>query len=461
MSPTEGPDIVLEFSGGVMTIRTQEAVYQVSVTALGEGARTLPPASQQALPGLERPAREARRELPGGEESPALAPPAADYYSELCHDVYREVGLLARRLATSLDKPGLPSAKAPAATEMAKEMGRSLEKARKLLAGLKKASEEQRQNAEDRRKLLAAVEKSTSNGQSPLAPLAKRAQELMTLVAKARVQNGQAVGFRFGLDSVFQAVYDHCTNQTVRKHLQGMWDDPASFNERQLEQLLNRSAPSEPPPGGVVRFQLPSVLSALEESTSNPRYGQILQKMQSTVDQLFPDGNLYVEAEVLGGASQPPDPALLEEVESFLARVQSLSRSAPSAPSEMGEIIEALLQDEPQQEAARAQGLGEVERQLADLESLLAKGATAAPGGDPGLRRMGEALLQMLAILAGLQVKLTAKEKNPAVNAFQAEQQAQTQVERALKGLELPEDTDEPPTPDAKKVDRLLESLGF
>lgn len=460
MSPTEGPDIVLEFSGGVMTIRTQEAVYQVSVTALGEGARTLPPSSQQALPGLERPAREARRELPGGEASPALAPLAADYYSELCHDVYREVGLLARRLATSLDKPGLPSAKAPAAMELAQEMGRSLEKARKLLAGLKKTSDEQRQNAEDRRKLLAAVEKSTANGQSPLAPLAKRAQELMNQVAKARVQNGQAVGFRFGLDSVFQAVYDHCTNQTVRKHLQGMWDDPASFDERQLEQRLNRAAPSEPPPGGVVRFPLPSVLSALEESTSNPRYGQILQKMQSTVDQLFPDSNLYVEAEVLGGASQPPDPALLEEVESFLARVQSVSRSAPSAPSEMGEIIEALLQDEPQQEAARSQSLGEVERHLAGLESLLAKDA-GVQGGEAGLRRMGEALVQMLAILAGLKVKLTAKEKNPAVNAFQAEQQAQTQVERALKGLELPEDPDEPPVPDAKKVDRLLESLGF
>ncbi|MFH2126925.1 MAG: hypothetical protein ABIK12_10435, partial [Pseudomonadota bacterium] len=197
------------------------------------------------------------------------------------------------------------------------------------------------------------------------------------------------------------------------------------------------------------------------ESTSNPRYGQILQKMRSTADQLFPDGNLYVEAEVLGGASQPPDPALLEEVESFLSRVQSVSRSAPSAPSEMGEIIQALLQDEPQQETARAQGLGEVERQLADLESLLAKGATAAPGGDPGLRRMGEALLQMLAILAGLQVMLTSKEKNPAVNAFQAEQKAQAQVERTLKGLELPEDPDEPPVPNAKKVDRLLESLGF
>ncbi|MCB2193276.1 MAG: hypothetical protein KQI62_17015 [Deltaproteobacteria bacterium] len=457
MSPKDGPDIVLEFSGGVMTIRTQEAVYQVSVTALGEGARTLPPASQQALPGLERPADEVRRELPAGETSPALAPPAADYYSELCHDIYREVGLLARRLATSLEKPG---AKAPALRVLTQEMGQSLEKTRRLLGGLKQAAEHQRQAAEDRRKLMAAVEKSTVGGKNPLAPLAKQAQELMAQVAKARVQNGQAAGYRFGLDSVFQAVYDHCTNETVRKHVQSMWDDPAAFDERNLEQLLNQLAPSEPPPGGVVRLLLPAVLASMEESTDNQRYVQILTKMQATVDQLFPNNNLYVEAEVLGGAAQVPDPALLEQVESFLARVQSVSRSAPSAPSELGEIIEVLLRDEPDLEAARIKGLSEVEHGLDKMEQALSQ-STAAPSGEAGARRLSESLVQMLAILAGLKVKLTAKEKDPSVNAFQAEQQAQAQVEQALKGLELSGGPGESSPLDAKKVDRLLESLGF
>ena len=141
-----------------------------------------------------------RRELPAGEASPSLAPPAAEYYSELCHDIYREMGLLARRLATSLHKPGGRNE-----DKAAQEMSRSLEKSRDLLAKLKKASEQQRQNAEDRRNLLAAVEKSTMGGKNLLAPLATRAQELTALVAKARVQNGQAAGYRFGLDSVFQA----------------------------------------------------------------------------------------------------------------------------------------------------------------------------------------------------------------------------------------------------------------
>ncbi len=69
MSPTEGPDIVLEFSGGVMTIRTQEAVYQVSVTTLGEGARTCP-----RRPSRPCPAWSSRPRRPAASCPPAAPP---------------------------------------------------------------------------------------------------------------------------------------------------------------------------------------------------------------------------------------------------------------------------------------------------------------------------------------------------------------------------------------------------
>ncbi len=368
---------------------------------------------------------------------------------------------MARRLAATLAKLAKGQAKGQEPKELTWELGQALERAKGVLAGLKQAAEEQRQNAEDRRKLLAAVEKSTANGQSPLAPLAKRAQELSSLVAKARVHNGQAAGFRFGLDGVFQAIYDHCTNQTVRKHIQGMWDDAKAFDQRQLEQRLNQAAPSEPPPGGVVRLPLATVLQALEESTANQRYSQILAKMQATMEQLFPDANLYVEAEVLGGAPPEPDPALLEKVEEFLGRVQAAARSGPAGPSELGEIVAALLEDEPGQELARAKALSELQRHLGGLGEILAGLPGAGRGGEAWARLMGEALLSLLSLLAGLKAKLKAKEKDPTVNAFQAEQQAQAQVERALKGLELAEEPGEPALPDPKKVERLLESLGF
>ena len=191
-----------------------------------------------------------------------------------------------------------------------------------------------------------------------------------------------------------------------------MWDDTGAFDGRQLEQRLNQAAPSEPPPGGAVRFQLPLVLSALEESTGNQRYKQIFNKMRTTMDQLFPDGNLYLEAEALGGAAQAPDPALLEKVEDFLARVNEAARSAPAAATELGEIIAALLQDEPRQEADRVKGLSDLDRQLGGLENLVAKGSGAS-GGEAGIRLLGEALVQMLAMLAGLKGQANRQGEGP------------------------------------------------
>jgi chemotaxis regulatin CheY-phosphate phosphatase CheZ len=464
VSDRQGPDIILEFDGGVMTIRTEKAVYQVSVSTLDQGARVLPPASDQpALPGMERPAAAQRRELPSGETAPALAPPAADYYSELSHDLFRELGNLARRLATSLKKLARGGGKGPDAGELGQEMAAAQEKARGLVESLKEAAEEQREAAAQRRKLLAALGKSNKPGTNPLAPLATGAKKLLSEVVRARVQNGQAAGYRFGLDSVFQGIYDHCSNQTVRKHIQTMWDDLDAFDGRLVEQLLNQAAPAEPPPGGLVRLQLTRVLAALEQSTGNQRYQQILSKMQATAGQLFPDGNLYVEAEVLGPAAAGPDPALLERVEDFLGRVAAAARRAgPALPLELTEIMNALGEQEPRQELDQAKSLGELERHLGGLNEMLSGlPAAAARSGGGQLRLMGEVLLQLLSLLVGLRAKLVAKESDPTVNAFQAEQKAQAEVEAALAGLELPDGEGQAPIPDPKKVDRLLESLGF
>ncbi len=445
-----------------MTIRTEKAVYQVSVSTLDQGARVLPPASdQRSLPGMERPAQKEQRELPETGR-PALGPPASDFHGELSHDLFRELGNLTRGLAASLKKLAKAAGKGPGSRELAEEMGGALQKALARVRGLKEAAEQQRVAAAERRKLLDALQKSKP-GANPLASLAKGASQLLGEVARARVQNGQAAGYRFGLENVFQGIYDHCINQTVRKHIQTMWDQPGLFDPRLVEQKLNQAAPAEPPPGGLVRFQLLRVLEALEQSTEDSRFSQILEKMQANAGQLFPDDNLYVEAEVLGPGDQAPDPALLERVEEFLDRVAAAAqRPGSSLPLELTEVLEALAEQEPRQELDQAKGLGDLERSLSGLEHMLdGLPAAASQGGAGNLRLMGEALLQMLALLVGLRAKLRVKESDPEVNAFQAEQQAQAEVEQALAGLEIPDGEGSAPVPDPKKVERLLESLGF
>lgn len=462
MSDRSGPDIILEFEGGVMTIRTEKAMYQVSVSTLDQGARRLPPASEQhELPGMEKPAQKQQRELPEGAR-PALGPPATDYYGELSHDLFRELGHLARGLAASLKKLAAPGGKGPDAAELGRDMASALEQATALAAELRQAEQARRAAAAERRKLAKVLQ----NGKpvaNPLANLADGAALLMSEVSRARVQNNQAAGYRFGLESVFQGIYDHCINQTVRKHIQTMWDGPGEFDDRLVEQILNQAAPAEPPPGGLVRLSLPRVLAALQQGTANPRFQQILAKMQANSAQLFPDENLYLEAEVLGQGNAEADPLLLERVEGFLDRVaQTARRPGPGLPEELADLTDLFDEPEPgaeKQAAAPLEELGKLLASLAKMAAAVPGAAAKSAAGNP--RPLGEALMSLLALLVGLKAKLKAREADPGMNAFRAEQKAQAEVEKALAGLELPLGDEAPSLPDMKKVDRLLESLGF
>ena len=128
-----------------MTIRTEKALYHVAVTALGEGAQVLPPSGgQPTLPGFPEPPAPEQVERSGAR---GLLPPAAEpspgrrsdeFYSELSHETFREVGTLTRRLSSSLAKLARVREDGEAGgnglSDLAKEMNQNLKKAREIVA---------------------------------------------------------------------------------------------------------------------------------------------------------------------------------------------------------------------------------------------------------------------------------------------------------------------------------------
>ncbi len=474
MAQDEAPDIVLEFKGGVMTIRTEKALYQVAVTALGEGAQVLPPAGgQPTLPGFPQP-EIAQPEPAQVEQGGArgLLPPAAEpspgrrsdeFYGELSHEIFREVGSLTRRLSSSLAKLARAreaGGEGGGLSDLAKEMNRNLKRAREMVADLRRTEEAQRQAAAGRRQLASALAEAAANPAPAPNPLAPRAQALAKELQEAGGSAGPAE-YGFDLDRVLEAVYEHCSNPTVRKHIRAMWDDAAAFEPTALSAALNPLAAVSPVKSGEMHLPLEEVLAALEGATATPRYKQILTKMQGTAPQIFPDLELRLPAPVLAGGGQAgPSPQVIKRVVKLLEQVASDEPAA--APAISAELIKAA--QEPEEDLAQVQQLGNLERSLQGLEDMVG-GMGQAEGGRHErqmLRLLGDLQLQMLVTLVSMSAKLEGKQKEPGLNGYEAEQIAQRKVRQALEAVTPPgSGDDQAPLADAKEVDALLESLGF
>lgn len=368
------PEITLELSGGSLTIKTAEAIYRIVVTSTAGGMAApalTAPAPVAALP--SQPAPQALPSAPADDEwgEPELATPPppypggeeehdAEYYRDLSHDMYREVGRLARRLSMSIrdvkiDKvedfdlstagQRLEQAKdqlehvvkmTEQATlrimDLGEEIQGAIDRARGIMekmsvqpvAAAPVDSQESAQARQELGQALATLQEYLSGlGASPLESLVAQAQSLLDELAQAPAASEApapaaaepaaepaAAGFLFPLDVVFQTVYELCTNEAVKKHIKAMWDASAqAFDAAKVEASLNGLAPEGPDEDNFLNLDLKGVLKALYQATSQERFQQVLKKMGSTADQIFLEQTLPLEAMPAPAVAPAPAPA--------------------------------------------------------------------------------------------------------------------------------------------------------
>ncbi len=423
MAASNPPEITLELTGGSLTIRTAEAIYRILVSGGGGGqAPALPaeaaaPALPQSAPPAPEPAPSSVEddwddlELPEPPEEPPPvekaegAPEDEEYYRELSHEMYREVGRLARRLSMSIrdvkvDKvDGIDLESAGQQLEQAKDQLESvvkmteqatmkimdlgediqnaINKARGIMEQMNTAEETPAPEGDD---LAAAqVQEELSQalaqlkqyleklGQEPLAPLLEQAKALQAELAQAGDQapppepepEAEASGpyYQFSLDLVFQTTYEMCTNETVKKHVKAMWDVAAkSFDQKLIERELNKLVTEPPDEDNFLNLDLKGVLKALFQATKEDRFKQVLKKMAGTVDQIFLEPSLPLEA-VPGQAPAPaqkaapppapagPSPETLAKLEDLVNQLQEKARElAPPQVPDLEEMLQKLLE---------------------------------------------------------------------------------------------------------------------
>ncbi len=395
MSPNP-PEITLELSGGSLTIRTAQAIYHILVNAGAAGAAPPALAAPSAAPALP----DDDWDVPTLPEATAPAPSAKapsedeEYYRELSHDMYREVGHLARRLSMSIrdvkiqkvesidfESAGqqLEQAKdqlenvvkmTEQATLRIMDLGEgiqaAIDQARSIMERMGtrpvEADAQTRAELEQARQALmdafkALTEFMAGLGQDPLTPLARRAQELLERLSQAASPAEAAPAapepapeppapaapagprFLFPLEVVFQTVYELCTNETVKKHIKAMWDSGTqAFDAARIEEALNAIAPDAPDEDNFLNLDLKGVLKALFQATGQERFQQVLKKMASTSDQIFLEQTLPLEAMPAPAEAAPAAPVAAP------ASVAAPPAAAATGPEVLTEM-EALLGD--------------------------------------------------------------------------------------------------------------------
>lgn len=430
MAANTPPEIILELSGGQLTIRTAEAIYRVVVAAPAQTLQertalpTAPPAKALAEAPPPPPAdddwgvfdldepSQATQPIDGGKVQPTFDPrleqgPGAAYYRDLSHDMYREIGALARRLSMSIrdvrhvnvDNVDLTST------------GRQLEMAKDELQDVVKMTEQatmrimdlgediqqavghtksimerlapvavdcatpgdDAERSQARQRLAEALQGLGafigSLAENPLDQLARQANELIEQAQAAPPAQQPAAPppapsgpyYQFPLDLVFQTVYELCTNEAVKKHIKGMWDAAAEFSQEQIEAEMNKLAPAQPDGDNFLNLDLKAVLRVLFQATANERFQGVLKKMAQTSDQIFLEQTLPLEA-MPGQAPAPaaapeappapaagPTPQVLAGLENLAQALQTAAEglNPPPLPDDLEQLLEQALDEQP------------------------------------------------------------------------------------------------------------------
>ncbi len=534
MSEAHPQEITFELSGNG-TVRLEGLTIHIKVEppAISVPAALPAPAGQPALAAAPAaPAVGADDEWdeldlaapPDDAATPPGVPEDQEYYRDLSHDMFREVGRLARRLSMSIRDVKVPKVDAmdiEAAgdqLEQAKDqlenvvkmteqatlkimylgenIQKAIDKARGIMERLDTAGEEAvpavvgEEAAAARRELQELLAKLTAYlgqvNRGPLTPIIAEAEALRGELASAAVPAAApappppvpepaAPRNELPRGQYIQTTYELCTNETVKKHIKAMWDAGAQeFRAAPLAEALNQLAPETPDADNFLNLPLKEVLKALFGATDNDRFKQVLKKMASTVDQIFLEQSLPIEAmpaQAAVPAAAPaapaapagPDPKLVLRLEALVASLKEAAAALapPALPLDLTALLERAVagggvvanQVEPQMRNELEKTMSEVFTYVNSIIEALAFQDLSGQTIYKIVRLLTEFQVQLLAMVVSFGSKLKTKETDQRITTDQSEKLAQEEVDKVMSTLGVAADAAEETGPG--KLDQL------
>ena len=309
-------------------------------------------------------------------------------------------------------------------------------------------------------------------------------------LAKGAPEMVRRTRYLFDLDTIFQTMYELCTNEAVKTHITAARKKIDEFFDHNtfVDAMGEKISDLEPDSDNFFTVPLSDVLSALLIACSDQKTQNLLKKMDINQSEIFLDQSLPLEVPPIeeideaipaaafqpeagrslsGGTAQGGDPRVAE-VGDMLAESLALA----------GELTESLTQMRPGQ----APGMSLMT--IADQNDIFTKiedAFTVASSITDDISRITEALsfqdlsgqqilkiiklltdfqVQLLAIVVSFGSQLKNKEKNAGVTVEESKRIAQEDVDRYLKSMTTEEVGGEGSL-DQNAVNDLLQGLGF
>ncbi len=521
MATLNKSEINLEISTGFFRIATQDVVYNITVLN-GHDKSVAPTVSPAALG--------ADMDFLDVGEDPALSSTNGlgdDYYKHVSTDLYRDIGQLAKSLSSTIMEIPMEDRRTKRAE--LDEAGEKIEDAknqlRDIVAMTEKATmeimdhvEKVQEQTDDVKELLSLLKDhpafqvgaddeageeaiQASAGLESVRQLQEKLAQAKELLDSMQGPGGSESGqetppvaavetrtrFLFELDTVFQTIYELCTNEQVKSHIATAREQAATFFDAEafIDRISERINGASPDGDNFLTISLSDILQSLLEACSNKKIQNLLKKMDANQGEIFLDQSLPLEAppteevavEGAVAAEQEAAPDAPEGGESD-PRLAELAAIIGETAALAGQVADETEHFKP---ISAAMSLMSLDDQR-DIFKKIENAFTVTTNICEDITKITETLsfqdlsgqqimkiikllsdfqFQLLALVVSFGSQLRSKERNADITPEESKRLAQEDVDRYLRSMGAAAEGEETGPLDQESVNKILEEMGF
>ncbi|MHB8069770.1 MAG: protein phosphatase CheZ [Desulfobaccales bacterium] len=424
-----------------------------------------------------------------------------DYYRQISHDIYDELGQLAKKLNLSLqdltmadmvncqiDSPGEHLDQARCTVNDVLEM---TEKATLNILDL---VEQIREDCEAVRHEIISLGPNEEDwgtiGAGPAAPA--WGEETKALVAQMLAQGeelnrqfqAQSVAappaaveevgssLHFPLAEILQIVLEFCGNEALKQHLKAVIAKQGEiFPTQEVEAEFSKLAATQPVEDGFSQFPVEEILKVLLNNCQDARVKDLFTKMLGSAGKLFPMPVLPLEGTPVEAAAAPPAPAAPEKPaflplwEDFFQKVQKLAAQAETPPEVPATTETPVAEDKIQKTTSV---LDRITGALSRIMEALAFQDLSGQRLLQVLNLLRQIQLQILTMVVAAGTKLKKKTEQRGITLEESGALAQDEIDRLMVTVTPPASSAEAPSGavdtqvlDQEAINDLLTNMGF